>query len=1177
MVKVMRIREPKSQFSSSILVLLERRTRSRDAEIFKDTHNISLILVSAILLNKNLGDIYLHTVTHWTPSYFDFDCTLDTSELKPERIISQFSLQFLSRLSSVSCCGSMNPLNWLASINENRQENEPFDTSLVLPLTVGLGTVVVSVLLGYRGGILGSSKRSLISKSIKESTDMVSSSRDAVKRKSTKSTAKPKLSLSHISESKPQAKDEPTPQVTAPDVAQGYVQSPPVLSNHVLPSAAAQDHPKHHNKGPSPTSFTSDKPKSEPSPHKPSPPTENKKPKKTKRPTKQEPPPAPTPEIESTETDTTWVTVIPKKVRPPTVGSSNESFQAPLSTLPSSTSSAKKKGREPVITEESRTNAPVPPNQRSEPIEDEIIVPSPAASLPSVQQTNPSPTASQTVAPVSKAKPLPEAQQVKSAKHGDELSATVTRPSDPTPAVPTPSAVSSAPMTGTDETEKLTAAYEDILRRTLGSETVDSVRGLLGLSDSSTSGTTPPISKSLAAATHLPAANELYTRHLSAQVEAKEAECQLLRSEVIHLREEVKRIATSVPQPCPRPSADVETMTELQVEAKPEPKPDSAPTLVKASNPQRSQSPDSVLLRTLQDEIARLAKEITLSHQRNENLEARLATTTKQMNVAKRESTQLANSLQKELTAQTQRADRLEDQRAQIETQLQDLIQQNEIQRRKTEENEHVSAQQLERARCEYNTLLTQKDQWDQERASLLLDKDRLARDFDLLNAKHNAVVTEMDSVQRNADDLRQRLQDAEIRVQSLDHDRTASLMESDKKLTQLESELVELRAREQEARTLQAAAESTVVTLTSELNQANSALALQSQQSADEQRSKIVDLELALNEERAKREQFEFHLAEAMRTHPDSVTQPVVAEPRVCVDATTQADPEPSTEYEPSETVRELVEEEPVMQSTVTAQVDETKYKFTDLEAQVAHYKSALDVTETMLSKLQSSVDEEEHRWREALGASKMECELLELKIAKLEATVSTLTGERDELNKTIQELQIDHQFNLAQAELQSTDEQRSSAHSISVARIMDTVNYDENTPKPDLIRLLNRFRCLVQIEHETLKREQANCARLQSQLSTLERHTHNGNANSTTLTMQPTAIATQPFSDPPEVSTYDAENLAGAASSSNGMGHKFPHSTKLQDAEANGVSNRLPPQTSPNGLGCELNGTSG
>ncbi|KAG5441759.1 hypothetical protein CSKR_200043 [Clonorchis sinensis] len=1061
----------------------------------------------------------------------------------------------------------MNPLNWLASVNENRQENEPFDTSLVLPLTVGLGTVVVSVLLGYRGGILGSSKRSLISKSIKESTDMVSSSRDAVKRKSTKSTAKPKLS-----ESKPQAKDEPTPQVTVPEVAQGYVQSPPVLSNHVLSSTAAQDHPKHHNKGPSPTSFASNKPKSEPSLHKPPPATENKKPKKTKRLTKQETPPVPTPEIESTETDTTWVTVIPKKVRPPTVSSSNESSQAPASTLPSSTSSAKKKSREPVITEESRTNAPVPPNQQSEPVEDESIVPSPTVSLTSVQQTNTSPTVSQTVAPP---KPSSDAQQVKSVKRGDGLSATVTRSSDPPPSVPTPSAVSSAPMIGTDETEKLTAAYEDILRRTLGSETVDSVRGLLGLSESSASGTTPPLSKSLAAATHLPAANELYTRHLSAQVEAKEAECQLLRSEVIHLREEVKRIATSIPQPCPRPSVDVETMTELQVEAKPEPKPESTPTPVKASNPQRSQSPDSVLLRTLQDEIARLAKEITLSHQRNENLEARLATTTKQMSLAKRESTQLANSLQKELTTQTQRADRSEEQRAQIEIRLQELVQQNEIQRRKNEENEHVSAQQLERARCEYNTLLTQKDQWDQERASLLLDKDRLVQDFDLLNAKHNAIVTEMDSVRRNADDLRQRLQDAEIRVQSLDHDRTTSLMESDKKLTQLESELVELRAREQEARTLQAAAESTVVTLTSELNQANSALALQSQQSADE-RSKIVDLELALNEERAKREQFEFHLAEAMRTHPDSVTQPVVAEPRVCVDATTQADPEPSTEYEPSETVREPVEE-PVMQSTVTAQVDETEHKFTDLEAQVVHYKSALDVTETMLSKLQSSVDEEEHRWREALGASKMECELLELKIAKLEATVSTLTGERDELNKTIQELQIDHQFNLAQAELQSTDEQRSSAHSISVARIMDTVSYDENTPKPDLIRLLNRFRCLVQIEHETLKREQANCARLQSQLSTLERHTHNGNSTSPTLTMQPTAIATQPFSDPPEVSTYDAENLAGAASSSNGMGHKFPHSTKLQDAEANGVSNRHPPQTSPNGLGCELNGTSG
>ena len=43
----------------------------------------------------------------------------------------------------------------------------------------------------------------------------------------------------------------------------------------------------------------------------------------------------------------------------------------------------------------------------------------------------------------------------------------------------------------------------------------------------------------------------------------------------------------------------------------------------------------------------------------------------------------------------------------------------------------------------------------------------------------------------------------------------------------------------------------------------------------------------------------------------------------------------------------------------------------------------------------MKSSVDEEEQRWREALSVSKMECELLELKIAKLESKVSTLTTE--------------------------------------------------------------------------------------------------------------------------------------------------------------------------------------
>ncbi|OON23955.1 hypothetical protein X801_00138, partial [Opisthorchis viverrini] len=60
----------------------------------------------------------------------------------------------------------------------------------------------------------------------------------------------------------------------------------------------------------------------------------------------------------------------------------------------------------------------------------------------------------------------------------------------------------------------------------------------------------------------------------------------------------------------------------------------------------------------------------------------------------------------------------------------------------------------------------------------------------------------------------------------------------------------------------------------------------------------------------------------------------------------------------------------------SVAAQVDATKHRFTDLEAYFAPCKSALDVRKTTPPKLQSFLDEGEHRLGEILGAPKVECE---------------------------------------------------------------------------------------------------------------------------------------------------------------------------------------------------------
>lgn len=55
---------------------------------------------------------------------------------------------------------------------------------------------------------------------------------------------------------------------------------------------------------------------------------------------------------------------------------------------------------------------------------------------------------------------------------------------------------------------------------------------------------------------------------------------------------------------------------------------------------------------------------------------------------------------------------------------------------------------------------------------------------------------------------------------------------------------------------------------------------------------------------------------------------------------------------------------------------IKSSEYK--SLQSQVDHYKSALDATESMLSKLQTSVNEEEARWHKALDAANIENELV-------------------------------------------------------------------------------------------------------------------------------------------------------------------------------------------------------
>ncbi|KAF6774396.1 hypothetical protein AHF37_05883 [Paragonimus kellicotti] len=196
----------------------------------------------------------------------------------------------------------MNPLNWLSLIYEDRQENDTFDSSLFLPITVGLGTVVISVLLSYRGGLLSGLKKSASAKA-SPSCDLSNAVRDLTKRKPLKSSIK--LKPTSVNEPKVHPKSVTTTNSAAVPTAVPpeedltpsqcpVEQIPSQLINHLKSAAVVQ----------------LDTCSSPPVIHKP----ETKKPRRSRRSARPEPSDANSHEATETfEPDPTWVTVTGKK------------------------------------------------------------------------------------------------------------------------------------------------------------------------------------------------------------------------------------------------------------------------------------------------------------------------------------------------------------------------------------------------------------------------------------------------------------------------------------------------------------------------------------------------------------------------------------------------------------------------------------------------------------------------------------------------------------------------------------------------------------------------------------------------------------------------------------------------------------------------------------------------
>lgn len=212
---------------------------------------------------------------------------------------------------------SMNPLNWLPFYNEEKQ-GEHFDGSLLLPLTVGLVSVVSSVLVGYRSGLLTRKQAaSLIVKQVEQAERSANaSSREMTKRKpASKSAYKPNTTATDPVASSPSAVDVTPIMEKAPPSKSQNKQT----DDHKLHSAyQISPQPAHTvqpQKSEAQDNVTGDTIVDSTAPKPTSAPSKRNKKSKHSRHTRSEPEPPSSNSVNSTEQDIAWVVVTSKKLK----------------------------------------------------------------------------------------------------------------------------------------------------------------------------------------------------------------------------------------------------------------------------------------------------------------------------------------------------------------------------------------------------------------------------------------------------------------------------------------------------------------------------------------------------------------------------------------------------------------------------------------------------------------------------------------------------------------------------------------------------------------------------------------------------------------------------------------------------------------------------------------------
>jgi len=150
-------------------------------------------------------------------------------------------------------------------------------------------------------------------------------------------------------------------------------------------------------------------------------------------------------------------------------------------------------------------------------------------------------------------------------------------------------------------------------------------------------------------------------------------------------------------------------------------------------------------------------------------------------------------------------------------------------------------------------------------------------------------------------------------------------------------------------------------------------------------------------------------------------------------------------------------------------------------LEKQVIHYKSSLQETESLLHKLQASVEAEEAKWKQSLAEQTKELEALKQQNAKMENCVQSAEEMQEKLHQ-LQAKLVGHEE--AKMQLEKSMAEKSEYESDERERLMREIESLKDG-KSELGLQVARMNQLVTAGQEALQQEQKTVDLLREQLA--------------------------------------------------------------------------------------------